>query len=60
MNQHLHLISLGVRDFQRSYQSYCETLGWKPASARAAMLPFSRQAVSFSPSTHARNWPQTP
>lgn len=33
MNQHLHLITLGVRDFERSYKFYTETLGWKPASA---------------------------
>ena len=33
MNQHLHLITLGVRDFERSRKFYVETLGWKPASA---------------------------
>jgi uncharacterized protein len=33
MNQHLHLITLGVRDFERSYKFYVETLGWKPSSA---------------------------
>jgi len=33
LNQHLHLITLGVRDFERSYKFYTETLGWKPASA---------------------------
>lgn len=32
MNQHLHLITLGVRDFQRSQAFYSETLGWKPSS----------------------------
>ena len=32
MNQHLHLITLGVRDFERSRKFYTETLGWKPAS----------------------------
>jgi catechol 2,3-dioxygenase-like lactoylglutathione lyase family enzyme len=32
MNQHLHLITLGVRDFERSYKFYTETLGWKPSS----------------------------
>jgi catechol 2,3-dioxygenase-like lactoylglutathione lyase family enzyme len=33
MRQHLHLITLGVRDFERSYEFYTQTLGWKPASA---------------------------
>jgi hypothetical protein len=33
MNQHLHLITLGVRDFNRSYKFYSEILGWKPSSA---------------------------
>ncbi len=33
MKQHLHLITLGVRDFERSYKFYTEILGWKPASA---------------------------
>lgn len=32
MNQHLHLITLGVRDFERSYKFYTETLGWKASS----------------------------
>jgi catechol 2,3-dioxygenase-like lactoylglutathione lyase family enzyme len=29
MNQHLHLITLGVRDFEKSKEFYAETLGWK-------------------------------
>jgi len=33
MNQHLHLITLGVRDFEKSKKFYTETLGWKPSSA---------------------------
>jgi len=33
MNQHLHLVTLGVSDFEQSYKFYAETLGWKPASA---------------------------
>lgn len=33
MNQHLHLVTLGVRDFKKSYEFYTEALGWKPASA---------------------------
>ena len=33
MNQHLHLITLGVRDLQTSRKFYAETLGWKPSTA---------------------------
>ncbi|MFN8381215.1 MAG: VOC family protein [Anaerolineales bacterium] len=33
MNQHLHLITLGVRDFEKSKKFYAETLGWKLSSA---------------------------
>jgi catechol 2,3-dioxygenase-like lactoylglutathione lyase family enzyme len=33
MNQHLHLVTLGVRDLERSRKFSTETLGWKPASA---------------------------
>jgi catechol 2,3-dioxygenase-like lactoylglutathione lyase family enzyme len=29
MNQHLHLITLGVRDFEKSKKFYAEILGWK-------------------------------
>jgi hypothetical protein len=33
MKQNLHLITIGVRDFKKSYEFYAETLGWKPSSA---------------------------
>lgn len=33
MKQHLHLITLGVRDFEKSKKFYADTLGWAPASA---------------------------
>lgn len=33
MNQHLHLVTLGVRDFERSRKFYAETLGWKPSGS---------------------------
>lgn len=33
MNQHLHLVTLGVRDFERSKKFYAETLGWKPSTS---------------------------
>jgi catechol 2,3-dioxygenase-like lactoylglutathione lyase family enzyme len=32
MNQYLHLVTLGVRDFERSRKFYTETLGWKLTS----------------------------
>jgi catechol 2,3-dioxygenase-like lactoylglutathione lyase family enzyme len=33
MNQHLHLVTLGVRDLETSRKFYTETLGWKPSSS---------------------------
>lgn len=32
MNQHLHIITLGVRDFERSYKFYTQTLGWETSA----------------------------
>ena len=40
MNQHLHIITLGVREFERSQKFYAETLGWKPAGASNAGIAF--------------------
>jgi catechol 2,3-dioxygenase-like lactoylglutathione lyase family enzyme len=33
MNRHLHIVTLGVRDFETSKKFYGETLGWKPSDA---------------------------
>jgi catechol 2,3-dioxygenase-like lactoylglutathione lyase family enzyme len=33
MKQSLHLITLGVRDFKKSYDFYTKTLGWNPSGA---------------------------
>lgn len=33
MNQHLHIVTLGVRDFEKSRKFYSETLCWKPSGA---------------------------
>lgn len=33
MKQHVHLITLGVRDFKTSKKFYTEALGWKPSSS---------------------------
>ena len=40
MNQRLHLVTLGVRDFEKSKKFYEETLGWKPASASNGDVAF--------------------
>ena len=32
MNQHLHLVTLGISDIKRSVEFYTKVLGWKPAS----------------------------
>ena len=40
MNQHLHLITLGVRDFEASKNFYTEILGWKPSNASGEDVVF--------------------
>jgi catechol 2,3-dioxygenase-like lactoylglutathione lyase family enzyme len=40
MNQHLHIITLGVRDLAVSRKFYGETLGWKPSSASNEGITF--------------------
>jgi len=40
MNQNLHLVTLGVRDLERSRKFYTETLGWEPASASSDDVAF--------------------
>lgn len=32
MKQHAHLITLGVKDFKKSFEFYTKVLGWKPSS----------------------------
>jgi catechol 2,3-dioxygenase-like lactoylglutathione lyase family enzyme len=32
MNQHLHIITLGVQDLKRSVEFYSKTLGWKASN----------------------------
>lgn len=32
MDQHLHLITLGVQDFARSYKFYAGTIGWRAST----------------------------
>jgi catechol 2,3-dioxygenase-like lactoylglutathione lyase family enzyme len=33
MNQHLHIVTLGVQDFKKSVKFYQKTLGWEPSNA---------------------------
>jgi uncharacterized protein len=40
MNQHLHLITLGVKDLERSRKFYAETVGWKPSPAGSDDVTF--------------------
>ena len=40
MDQRLHLITLGVTDFERSLTFYSQILGWKPASATSKDVAF--------------------
>ena len=40
MNQHVHLITLGVRDFEASKNFYAETLGWKPSASSNEEIAF--------------------
>ena len=40
MNQHLHLVTLGVRNFEISTKFYREILGWKPSSSSNEDITF--------------------
>lgn len=40
MNQHLHLVTLGVRDFETSKKFYTEILEWKPSSSSGEDVAF--------------------
>jgi len=40
MNQHLHLITIGVKDFESSRLFYSQTLGWKSSSASSDDVAF--------------------
>ena len=45
MNQHLHIITLGVRDFEASKKFYGETLGWKPSGSQDEIVFFQAGGV---------------
>jgi uncharacterized protein len=40
MRQHLHLVTLGVRDLALSREFYEETLGWKPTDSSSEDVTF--------------------
>ncbi|MFM8428015.1 MAG: VOC family protein [Chloroflexota bacterium] len=40
MKQHLHLITLGVIDYKRSFEFYTKTMGWQPAKASQEDVAF--------------------
>ena len=43
MNQHLHLVTLGVRDYETSKRFYTEILGWKPSSSSNEDVTFFQE-----------------
>jgi len=45
MNQHIHIITLGVRDFEASMKFYAETLGWKISRPQAGIAFFQAGGV---------------
>ena len=45
MNQHLHIITLGVRDLEKSKKFYEETLGWKISRPQEGIAFFQAGGV---------------
>ena len=45
MKQHLHIVTLGVRDLERSTKFYAETLGWKLARPQEGIAFFQAGGV---------------
>ena len=45
MKQHLHIITLGVRDFEASKKFYMETLGWKISRPQEGIAFFQAGGV---------------
>ncbi|MBV6397526.1 MAG: Metallothiol transferase FosB [Anaerolineales bacterium] len=48
MNQHLHLITLGVKDFEKSKRFYAETLGWKISRPQEGIAFFQAGGVALA------------
>lgn len=57
MNQHLHIITLGVRDFEKSKKFYSETLGWKIARPQENIAFFQAGGVVLA--IYQRDLPKT-
>lgn len=45
MNQHLHLVTLGVSDLETSTKFYTELLGWKPSRPQEGVVFFQAGGV---------------
>ena len=45
MNQHLHIVTLGVSDLETSNKFYSETLGWKPSRPQEGIVFFQAGGV---------------
>lgn len=45
MNQHLHIVTLGVSDLKRSHEFYSQTLGWKPSRPQEGISFFQAGGV---------------
>ena len=45
MNQHLHIVTLGVRDLKRSQEFYTETLGWKVSRPQEGIVFFQAGGI---------------
>jgi catechol 2,3-dioxygenase-like lactoylglutathione lyase family enzyme len=48
VNQHLHLITLGVRDFEKSKKFYSEILGWKISRSQEDIVFFQAGGVALA------------
>ena len=48
MKQHIHIITLGVNDFEKSKKFYAETLGWKPSRPQDDIAFFQAGGVVLS------------
>jgi catechol 2,3-dioxygenase-like lactoylglutathione lyase family enzyme len=48
MKQYLHIITLGVRDFEKSKKFYAETLGWKTSRPQDGIAFFQAGGVALA------------
>jgi catechol 2,3-dioxygenase-like lactoylglutathione lyase family enzyme len=59
MQQHLHIITLGVNDLEASKKFYSETLGWTISSPQEGIAFFQAGGVVLA-LFPAKNWQRTP